>query len=147
MTRRFEFDRDQVLATIEAGPVQYAALAGTMSDPARAQLRAIIDELMGQGLIRLIQLDRFPHYVVTDWVMPDELRLQLIEGKCRRTLDGCLIWTGYIDPRRAPWCGSVRTAHPRQRAAWSGRSSVARSACSRPCALVVTIPHAWPMST
>ena len=102
MTRRFEFARDQVLATIEAGPVQYAALAGTMSDPARAQLRAIIDELTGQGLIRLIQLDRFPHYVTTDWVMPDELRLQLIEGKCRRTVDDCLIWTGYIDPRRGP---------------------------------------------
>lgn len=102
MNRRFEFDRDQVLATIEAGPVQYAALAGTMSDPARAQLRAIIDELMGQGLIRLIHLDRFPHYVATDWVMSDELRLQLIEGKCRRTVDGCLVWSGYVDPRRGP---------------------------------------------
>lgn len=102
MTARFNFTRKQILARIEAGPVQYAAMAGTMSDPARAKLRRIIDKLVADGLIRLVHLDRFPHYVAANWEMADELRLQLIEGKCRRTVDGCLIWTGYIDPRRGP---------------------------------------------
>lgn len=140
MNRRFEFDRDQVLATIEAGPVQYASLAGTMSDTARAKLRAIIDELMGQGLIRLIQLDRFPHYVAAGWVMSDELRLQLIEGKCRRTVDGCLVWTGYVDPRRGPMVRFGAEGFPTavRRVVWTvkrgplGQQQTVRASCDDP---------------
>lgn len=140
MTRRFTFSRAKVLATIEAGPVQYAALAGTMSDPARAQLRRIIDGLMEEGLIRLVQLDRFPYYVAAGWVMSDELRLQLIEGKCRRTVDGCLIWTGYVDPRRGPMVRFGADSSPTsvRRLVWSikrgplGARKTVRPNCDEP---------------
>lgn len=140
MTRRFTFSRAKVLAAIEAGPVQYAALAGTMSDPARARLRAIIDGLADEGLIRLVQLDRFPYYVAAGWVMPDELRLQLIEGKCRRTVVGCLIWTGYTDRSRGPMVRFGADSSPTsvRRLVWSikrgplGYRQTVRARCDEP---------------
>ncbi|AVS67868.1 hypothetical protein C8245_21300 [Paracidovorax avenae] len=90
-----------VLERIKRGPVSFAALAGSRSPSVRARLRPVIDWLVEVGEIRLIRLDGFAYYVAAAWVLTDEMRLQLIEGRCK-PVDGCMVWTGYVDPKRGP---------------------------------------------
>lgn len=90
-----------VLAAIQEGPCRYAVLAGSMSDPRRARLRRVIDKLVAQGAIKQVYIDRFPYYVTADWAMTDAQRLEIVTGRCR-PVDGCMVWTGYVDPKRGP---------------------------------------------
>lgn len=96
------FTRETVLARVAAGPVRYSEIAGTRAHRVRVLLRPVVDALLADGLVRIAQLDRTPHYVLADWEMSDEDKLRIIEGRCRKLMDGCMAWTGYIDPRRGP---------------------------------------------
>lgn len=101
MALKKHFRRDRVLAKIQEGPVRHADLAGTMSDPVRARLRKVIDALLYEGVIRQVYIDRFPHYVAADWELTDEQRLEIMNGRCK-PIHGCMVWTGYVDPKRGP---------------------------------------------
>lgn len=94
--------RESVLATIEAAPIRFGALAGSKAYRARVGLRAIVDALTAEGLIRLVYIDRFPHLVLQDWEPTKEQTLSILEGRGKRNADGCLLWTGYTDPLRGP---------------------------------------------
>lgn len=93
--------REFVLATITAGPVRFSALAGSKARPVRMSLRVIVDALTAEGLIRQVYIDRFPYYVASDWELSDEERVKIIYGRCK-PVHGCMVWTGYVDPRRGP---------------------------------------------
>ena len=95
------FRRARVLEKIKQGPIKYAELAGSTSDAARKKLRPIIDRLTESGDIRKIYIDSFPYYVAADWDLTDDDRLQWIKNRCK-PVDGCMVWTGYVDPRRGP---------------------------------------------
>lgn len=119
---QLQHTRETVLARIAQGPVSYIELSGSRKrhHAARAALRAILEELKSEKLIRRVLLDRFPFWVLYDWQMSDELKLQLIEGKCRRRMDGCLDWTGYIDDVRGPMhrFGADESPQSLRRAIW-----------------------------
>lgn len=95
--------RDEILATLEAGPVRFIDLAkGSRAYYVRKPLRETIDALVADGLIHMIYVGGQQHYALTNWAPDDALVLKIITDKCRRTIDGCLEWTGYIDPDRGP---------------------------------------------
>lgn len=97
-----KFTSSNVLARIKRGPVRYSDLAGTRAHRVRVHLRPIIDALEAQNAIKGIHLDGVAHYAIADWELSDSEKLRLIEEKSRRLMDGCLEWTGYVDPRRGP---------------------------------------------
>jgi hypothetical protein len=96
------FTRGDVLARITVGPTRFCDLAGSKAHRVRAPLRHVVDQLTSEGVIRKTSIGGIPHLVLQGWDFSDELRLQEIEGRCRRLLDGCLEWPGYLDPRRGP---------------------------------------------
>lgn len=87
---------NMVLARITASPTRYCDMA-SHSKPERAKLRKIIDRLLADGLIKQVYIDRFPYYVPGDWAPTDAELLADIEGRCRPTVDGCLLWSEYVD--------------------------------------------------
>lgn len=100
-------DRTSVLARITAAPTRYRDLVST-SKPERAKLRKIIDGLLADGAIKQAYINRFPYYVRAAWVLSGAELLADIEGRCRRTVDGCLLWSEYVDDAVGPiWRGSV----------------------------------------
>lgn len=116
--KKITFRRDRVLEKIQRGPIRYATLAGSHAYAVRKRLRPIIDRLESAGEIRLVQLEGFPFYVAADWVLTDEHRLQLIQNRCK-PVDGCMVWTGYIDPRRGPMVRFLdESPMPARRAIW-----------------------------
>lgn len=116
--KKITFRRARVLEKIQRGPIRYATLAGSHAYAVRKRLRPIIDRLESAGEIRLVQLEGFPFYVAADWVLTDEHRLQLIQNRCK-PVDGCMVWTGYIDPRRGPMVRFLdESPMPARRAIW-----------------------------
>lgn len=112
--------RETVLARISEAPVRFAEMAGSKAHRARVGLRAIVDALESEGLIRLAYIGGFPHYVLADWEPSPEDVLAEIEGNCRRTMDGCLEWAGYVDPKRGPMvrCGASTVPTSVRRVVW-----------------------------
>ena len=112
------FRRDRVLAKIQQGPIRYADLAGSHSYAIRKRLRPLIDRLVAEGLIRETYIDRFPYYVAADWELTDEQRLEIMKGRCK-PVHGCMVWTGYVDPKRGPIVRfGDESPTPARRAAW-----------------------------
>lgn len=85
-----------VLARITAAPTRYGDMA-SKSKPERAKLRKIIDTLLADGAIKQVYINRFPYYVHAAWAPTDAEMLADIEGRCRPTVDGCLLWCEYVD--------------------------------------------------
>lgn len=95
--------RDEVLEILQAGPARFIDLAkGSRAYWVRKPLRETIDALVADGLVELIYLEGQQRYALVGWTPSNEDLLEIITNKCRRTIDGCLEWTGYIDPRRGP---------------------------------------------
>lgn len=94
--------RESVLAAITAAPIRFGDLAGSKAHRARVGLRIIVDRLTAQGLIRTTYIDRFPHLVLADWQPSAEQTVAILLARGRRTVDGCLLWSGYTDPLRGP---------------------------------------------
>lgn len=95
------------LARITAAPTRYADMASS-GKPERAKLRKIIDALLAEGAIKQVYINRFPYYVHAAWAPTDAELLADIEGRCRPTVDGCLLWSEYVDEAVGPiWRGSV----------------------------------------
>lgn len=96
-----KFTRQEILERIAAGPISYSELAGSRAHRVRMHLRPIIDDLLIAGLIKQVHIECFAFLVLADWVLTDEKKLEIIIGRCRPA-HGCMVWTGYIDPRRGP---------------------------------------------
>lgn len=112
-----------VMARITAAPTRYCEMA-SKSKTERAKLHKIIDRLMAQGAIKKVYISRFPYYVPVNWAPSDAELLADIEGRGRPTLDGCLLWSEYVDEIVGPiWRGSVEHG-PRsvRRTVWEIRS-------------------------
>jgi len=102
-----KFTRKSVLDRITAAPTRYSDMVGA-SKPARARLRKIIDRLVADGVIKQVYIDRFPYYVLANWRPSAEEKLAEIVGRGRRTVDGCLLWSEYVDPVVGPlWHATV----------------------------------------
>ncbi len=115
-----------VLARITAAPTRYSEMASS-SKTERAELRKIIDALLAEGAIKQVYINRFPHYVPADWAPTDSELLADVEGRGRPTVDGCLLWSEYVDPIVGPiWRGSVEQG-PRsvRRTVWELRGGLA----------------------
>lgn len=93
---------ETILARLAVAPARFADLAGSKAHRSRIGLRVIVDRLVAQGHVRMVYIDRFPHLVLKDWEPTKEQTLSILEGRGKRTADGCLIWTGYTDPSRGP---------------------------------------------
>lgn len=98
-----EITRETILARIHAGPVSYADLAGPNrpDNALRKLVHPIVEKLLAEGLIRRAMLDRRIVLAAAQWQMTDDMALREIEGRCKPS-HGCLVWTGYIDPKRGP---------------------------------------------
>jgi len=118
--------RETVLAAITAAPVRFNNLAGSKAHRARVGLRAIVDSLIADGLVRMTYIDRFPHLVLMDWKPSKEETVAILEGRGRPTVDGCLLWTGYVDPIRGPMAslGSPPMPTSVRRKVWSLKKRV-----------------------
>lgn len=92
-----KFSPKSILKMITAGPVRYKAIVPAWDKPKRAKLRKIFDDLLADGAIKQVYIDRFPYYVLGDWAPTDGELLADIEGRCRPTVDGCLLWSEYVD--------------------------------------------------
>lgn len=118
MAVKKNFRRDRVLAKIQQGPIRYADLAGSHSYAIRKRLRPLIDRLEAEGLIRKLYIDRFPYYVTAEWELTDEQRLEIIKGRCK-PVDGCMVWAGFVDPKRGPMVRfGDESPMPTRRAVW-----------------------------
>ena len=110
-----EFDLDEVFARIRQKPVRWNDLAGTKT--ARRLLRPIIDELLASGAVKFVRLGGSRHLAAAAWCPSKQEELDEIYGRCR-AVDGCMLWTGRIDPDRGPamyaaWGGTERSARRR----------------------------------
>lgn len=99
---KIEFTRDAVLARITEGPARTLELAGSLNHEVRQRLRAVLEVLAADGLIRSVYIEGIPHWVLKGWDFTNALKLQILTNRSRRLLDGCLEWPGYLDPRRGP---------------------------------------------
>lgn len=95
-------NREEILARITAAAVTYGELAGDLPRRQRAPLRALVDQLLAEGAIKIAMRHARPHFVLPDYHPEPAYLLEMI--KRRSTVDdgGCLIWGGYIDPVRGP---------------------------------------------
>lgn len=138
-TRRpkIEFDADEVFARIRTKPVRWNDLAGTKT--ARRQLRSIIDNLLASGAVKFVRLGGSRHLAAAAWSPSKQEELDEIYGRCR-AVDGCMLWTGRIDPDRGPamyaaWGGTERSA---RRRVWGirqrklDRASTVAMTCANP---------------
>jgi len=94
--------REEIMARIKSSPVTYAELAKGIPKRRKAPLRALMDALLDEGVIKIAQRHRRPHFVLPDYEPEPAYLLDMI--RMRSTVDdgGCLIWGGYIDPIRGP---------------------------------------------
>ncbi|MES2247608.1 MAG: hypothetical protein V4645_10020 [Pseudomonadota bacterium] len=118
-TRRpkIEFDADEVFARIRTKPVRWDDLAGTRTAAARRRLRPIIEELLNSGAVKVVRLGGTRHLAAAAWCPSKQEQLDDIYGRCR-AVDGCMLWTGRIDPVRGPamyagWGGTERSTRRR----------------------------------
>lgn len=113
-------DRFKVLTAIQDTPVRLAELAPSRHwrHPRSLQARAILKQLQDEGLIRRIYLHGQQRYVTADWQPSRADIRQHLDGSLRRTLDGCLVWTGGHTHRGTPVfrlpCGNSRPIHVRR---------------------------------
>lgn len=94
--------REEVLVRIKAAPVTYAELAEGIPRRRKAPLRALMDALLAEGVVKMANRHRRPYFVMPDYEPEPAYLLEMIQQ--RSTVDecGCLIWGGYIDPIRGP---------------------------------------------
>lgn len=109
---KMEFTREAVLARINESPVRTLDLAGSRSHEVRQRLRAVLEALSAEALIRSVYIEGIPHWVPEAWDFTEELKLQILTNRSRRMLDGCLEWPGYLDPRRGPMACIGKDAVP-----------------------------------
>ncbi len=132
-----EFDLDEVFARIRMKPVRWVDLAPTRA--ASVRLRPIIDELLAAGALKTVRLGGSKHYAAAAWKPSKEQQLDEIYGRCR-AVDGCMLWSGRIDPERGPsmyaaWAGTERSV---RRRVWGirlrklDRSTTIAMACAYP---------------
>lgn len=100
--RSVRIGHKSILKMITAGPVRYKAIVPAWDKPKRAKLRKIFDDLLAQGTIKQVYIDRFPHYVLSTWERTNDEVMAALEDKSKRTVDGCLEWTEYIDELVGP---------------------------------------------
>ena len=97
-------DRYKVLTAIQDAPVRLAELSPhrKWTHPRSTQARAILKQLQDENLIRRIYLNGQQRYVTADWQPSRADIRQHLDGYLRRTLDGCLEWTGGHTHRSVP---------------------------------------------
>lgn len=108
-------DPDDVFARIRQKPIRWRDLATTRT--AQRLVSPIIDGLLSSGAIKFVRLGGLRHLAVAGWHPSKEEELAEIYGRCR-AVDGCMLWTGRIDPERGPamyaaWGGTERSARRR----------------------------------
>ncbi|MEZ2297269.1 hypothetical protein [Variovorax sp. RCC_210] len=124
MTKRspnIEVDSDEVFACIRMKPVRWPDLARTRT--AAVLLRPVIDGLLASGAVKFVRLGGSRHLAAAAWSPSKEEQLAEIYGRCR-AVDGCMLWTGRLDPQRGPamyaaWAGTERSV---RRRVWGIRS-------------------------
>ena len=97
--------RTQILDRIKQGPTQFAEWAYSKNSrhPARLAARAICDELVAEGLVRLIYIGEYRYYIMNTLEAERQAMLQFIEERSKPdSATGCTAWTGYQDPERGP---------------------------------------------
>lgn len=101
--RKIAPNRTQLLDILAAGPAKFLDLAlGSKNHRVRKPLRAAIDGLMAEGVLKMLYLGGTQYIALADWEPSGDMLLRVIEDNCRRTVDGCLVWTGHTDPIRGP---------------------------------------------
>jgi len=99
---KIRFTRAAILARVQHGPAKLLELAqGSNNHQVRQRLMRHIDALVAEGAIKKLWLSGFPHYVSADFEVTDEMRVQMLLDNCR-PVDGCMVWTGHVDPSRGP---------------------------------------------
>lgn len=95
---------ETVLAQIAQGPTSYADITGTgrRDRRLRSGCKELVDQLKAEGLVKVVNIHGRPMFVLPDWSHPPEYVQEQIDARSRRTIDGCLEWTAYIDPLRGP---------------------------------------------
>ncbi len=110
----FQFDADEVFARIRAKPVRWDDLAGSRDAIVRRRLRPIIEGLLASGAVKKVQFGGHKLLAAAAWQPTKAQQLQDIYERCRPT-NGCLCWSGYVDPQRGPivhvvWGSGERSA-------------------------------------
>lgn len=96
--------RESVLARITEKPTRFCDIAVSRSynSKQRTEASTIVAQLKAEGLIRQQYLDRIPYLVPFDW-KPDDTYWQLqIDDRSRRTMDGCVEWSGSYNFHNSP---------------------------------------------
>lgn len=94
--------KESIVKLIIEKPQRFQDLAGTTSKKNRAEVRAVVDELVGEGEIKLIWIGRIRYYAAADWQPGIAETLARIESGSVPGEDGCILWTGYIEPEVGP---------------------------------------------
>lgn len=106
--------RQEVLHRITTGPRSYVDLAGAHRGPERRCTRAIVDDLVAEGVIKLVYIDRFKYYALASWAQSDEQTAGIMRSNARKTIDGCLMWNGYVHKHNGPTTHIVKTIQIRR---------------------------------
>lgn len=142
MTKRrnlFNFEADSVFARIRQAPISWRDLAGSSDATVRRRLRPIVDELLTSGAVKFVRFGGKRRLAVAGWEPTKLQLLQEIYDRCRVS-DGCMEWTGRLDPQRGPvqyasWGGTERSVRRRVWAARRGKLDFAHTVamtCANP---------------
>lgn len=88
----FNMSEAQVMLEIKRGPKTRGHFVDSIKSAKYKSFMEIIKSLKEKGKIREITFDSMRHFVTSDWEWTDEFFLKILQGRCRRTKDGCLEW-------------------------------------------------------
>jgi hypothetical protein len=94
--------RDGLLALLSARPHTYSEIAGPKRGAARGAYVPLIRQLKAASVIRTVYLHGTEYLTLTSWEPGPGYTQELIDERTKRTVDGCLIWQAYSDPKRGP---------------------------------------------
>lgn len=103
MLQTHEITPHALLELANERPFQLMEVARTVASNSKRRKATIscIKQLVDAGQLRMVLIDRFPHYVPAAWKASDELVELTIMGNTRQVAD-CLEWQGFIDSRGQP---------------------------------------------
>lgn len=91
-----------LLTKLAERPHTYSELAGATRNKRPKPFVAMIARLKVEQVIRMVYLHGTEYLVPFDWTEPPGYMQEVIDSNTKRTVDGCLVWTAYCDPKRGP---------------------------------------------
>lgn len=93
---------DEAMERIRREPQTIRSLAGgSLNHEIRRPIRAIVDELLATGAIRVVSLNSGKHFVPVGWTMPRSMLRAYILDRCVVGCSGCHEWRDHLDSGQA----------------------------------------------